>query len=907
MASRYWVGGTAAWDGTAGSKWATTSGGAGGAAIPSAADDVFLDAASGAVTVSLSGSRVCRSLNCTGFTGTLAQGNNPLTIGDGTAGASNIALKLVAGMTYTVVAAGVIALASTSATQQTIATGGKTMGALSTTASLGASYLLADAWSGTGSASFINGTLDTGNFNFTASTLTRTTAGTFTLTPGSSVLTFTSGGAAINNNTPVNFTVTSNTATIHATNAPTGLALSTTNYNGASLTINMGSVTSPLTGAPTGLKDLLITGGGSKTGVLTFEQSVTFSGSFTVNGNSAINRPLISSAVPGTTVTLSAATALLSNVDFEDITGAGAATWAGTSIGDCQGNSGIMFTTPTTRYAVGTGTRNSDDSAIWSATSGGSGGASVPLAQDTVILNSNSGTGTFSFNMPRSGASLDTTGFGGNFRVSTVACRFFGDFTWGSSMNASPANSASGLIQLSGRGAHTITSNGVSWSAGSSTGNFMIAAVTGSYTLTDDFSINMGTLVWISGGFSTANHNMNLSVLSSIGSLARTIDLGTSTITLASTWNISSATNLTMNAASSTIVYTALSTARTFQGGGQTYGTLDYSVAGSTGSLTINGSNYFDTLNFSDASNARSLLLTSHSSQTVKTFNIQGTSDNLVILSSVTAGTAAYINLIGPLVSKNYLSIKDIYSGIPYKFYAENSTDVSGNAQILFTAPPVNSPYVYEAVSTHLGGATSITSSLRTAIPVGSIILCGYGSALSPGTVTAPSGFVLIDSNSTSTTSANLMTYYKIADGTESDLTFTNTISRTIGLRVMVLAGFNGTPVIDVLDKNANQSGVTSLSTTTSTGPANTANPAFAAAFFAGSASLGSTVSSSNGFHIHRPVLTEDLFNRSAGKLLTSTGAVDTTYTWSTPRAMAAQLVVVKSVSTSTGNFFLMF
>ena len=45
MADRYWVGGTAAWDGTAGTKWALTSGGAGGQAIPTSADDVFFDAA----------------------------------------------------------------------------------------------------------------------------------------------------------------------------------------------------------------------------------------------------------------------------------------------------------------------------------------------------------------------------------------------------------------------------------------------------------------------------------------------------------------------------------------------------------------------------------------------------------------------------------------------------------------------------------------------------------------------------------------------------------------------------------------------------------------------------------------------------------------------------------------------
>jgi hypothetical protein len=73
MANRYWVGGTAAWDGTAGSKWALTSGGAGGQAIPTSADDVFFDAASGAVTCTISTTIAnAKSLNCTGFTGTLA-------------------------------------------------------------------------------------------------------------------------------------------------------------------------------------------------------------------------------------------------------------------------------------------------------------------------------------------------------------------------------------------------------------------------------------------------------------------------------------------------------------------------------------------------------------------------------------------------------------------------------------------------------------------------------------------------------------------------------------------------------------------------------------------------------------------------------------------------------------------
>ena len=71
MADRYWVGGTANWDGTAGTKWATTSGGAGGSAIPTTADDVYFDNNSGAVTVTVVGSASitnCKSLNFLGFT-----------------------------------------------------------------------------------------------------------------------------------------------------------------------------------------------------------------------------------------------------------------------------------------------------------------------------------------------------------------------------------------------------------------------------------------------------------------------------------------------------------------------------------------------------------------------------------------------------------------------------------------------------------------------------------------------------------------------------------------------------------------------------------------------------------------------------------------------------------------------
>src|SRR3954468_15865291 len=110
MASRYWVGGTATWDATAGSKWALTSGGAGGQAVPTAADDVFFtNLSTGTCTIGVGFTALCRSINCTGFTATLASGaSSKLKIGDASGGAATF----VAGMTLG--AGSVVEFASTS-------------------------------------------------------------------------------------------------------------------------------------------------------------------------------------------------------------------------------------------------------------------------------------------------------------------------------------------------------------------------------------------------------------------------------------------------------------------------------------------------------------------------------------------------------------------------------------------------------------------------------------------------------------------------------------------------------------------------------------------------------------------------------------------------------------------------
>jgi len=83
MANRYWVGGTATWDGTIGLKWALTSGGVGGQLAPTSADTVFFDANSGANTVTLGTgyNPTISTLTMTGFTGTLAFGSQFISCG----------------------------------------------------------------------------------------------------------------------------------------------------------------------------------------------------------------------------------------------------------------------------------------------------------------------------------------------------------------------------------------------------------------------------------------------------------------------------------------------------------------------------------------------------------------------------------------------------------------------------------------------------------------------------------------------------------------------------------------------------------------------------------------------------------------------------------------------------------
>jgi hypothetical protein len=193
VANRYWVGGTATWDGTALLKWSTTSGGIGGSAVPTTSDTVFFDANSGANTVTIGASvATCSTLTMTGFTGTIAFGTNSITC----AGTGTI---YTGATTFSVTGTPLILCSNSSGTSRTI----------SPAVTTEANSISFNITAGTGpfaitsgqSVKNLNFTGFTGSFNIT----TRTIYGNLTLVSG---MTLGSGTS------PTTFAATSGTQTI---------------------------------------------------------------------------------------------------------------------------------------------------------------------------------------------------------------------------------------------------------------------------------------------------------------------------------------------------------------------------------------------------------------------------------------------------------------------------------------------------------------------------------------------------------------------------------------------------------------------------------------------------------------------------------------------------------------------
>lgn len=282
MANRYWVGGASSWNTTNTLNWATTSGGAGGASVPTAADSVFFDSNSGSFVGMAVSSAVCLDLTISVSGGTFLGGATPsITISGSLFLASNTTFSSAISFTF-----------NATSTGKTITSNGNTIGGTVAFSGTGGGWSLQDDFATSSTMTFTAGTLNLNNFNVTCLTFSWTSSTARTLTSGTG-----------------QFNVTGNAQQVLGLGTVTNLTLTTTptfnlTYSGATGTRSIGMVT---TGASeTTVPNINITAGtdtfsigtnsGGVLGTLNF---TGFSGTwaaFTTNSPQIIYGSLITSA-----------------------------------------------------------------------------------------------------------------------------------------------------------------------------------------------------------------------------------------------------------------------------------------------------------------------------------------------------------------------------------------------------------------------------------------------------------------------------------------------------------------------------------------------------------------------------------------------------------------------------------
>lgn len=221
----------------------------------------------------------------------------------------------------------------------------------------------------------------------------------------------------------------------------------------------------------------------------------------------------------------------------------------------------------------------------------------------------------------------------------------------------------------------------------------------GTVTVNTDFTIQSLTMGAFTGtlDFATNNNsptfNVSTTNVSLTGTGTRTLNMGSGTWTLAGNnstiWDCTTATNLTLNAGTSTIVCgaTASQAQRTFAGGGKTYGTLTINGAATFANnapFSITGSNTFATVNITSPIWIR--LPGGGTTTITNAISWAGSSSsNAIMLDGGTGATST-------ISSANNGSLSwAVLTGVAFSgggtFTATNSFDMKANSGITITGP----------------------------------------------------------------------------------------------------------------------------------------------------------------------------------------------------------------------------
>jgi fibronectin-binding autotransporter adhesin len=658
--TRYWVGGTGNWNDT--NRWSTSSGGAGGADLPRSHDDVVFDSNSNATAYTATVNAITGGNRCKALTIAGPASGNVILAGSTTLRIHDDITLPATGLTRTYT--GQITLSGTGA-GKTITTNGVALASTTTVNGVGAEWALADALSiGTSQLIVTNGSFDTDTYNLTCGTITSTSSNTRVLDFGSSTITAGSLNFEATENSRASLTFTAGTSQIN-------LSLSSPLFSGNSQTFHNVSFTSTSIGTVTvngtNTFNNLTVAGRTSAGIsqISLSADQTINGTLTLSaGANATARTFVRANFLGTTRTLTcAAVASLTDIDFRDITIAGAAApVSGTRLGDCKGNSGITFVAGANKYWNPPGNA-SWSAAVWATSSGGAvSNDNFPLAQDTCIFEAgspNSGSSVtinHSYNIGAIDMSARTTNT--MTLANSLSPSIYGNWTNGTGVTFS----GTGTLTFAGRGSQTLTSAGRTF-----TQSFTIDTPGGSVTLQDAFGTNRSSttaLLLNSGTFDANDYNVTLSLgaFSSSNSNIRTIAIGSGTWSIersSTAWNTGTVTNLTVTG-TGTISLTSNGAAKTFSSGSFVSGYAGITInQGGTGQLGFGGNNTF--ANITNTATGPTIISFGTTTQRVADFTATGTAGNvLTIQGSSATSPCTLIHTGAGDISIDYVTITGV-------------------------------------------------------------------------------------------------------------------------------------------------------------------------------------------------------------------------------------------------------
>ena len=661
MATFYWVGGTGTWDGVTTTNWAASSGGAGGAGVPTSTDNVIFDGSSnvgtGAFTVTTSGSPACNNFTASGLDGAMT-----LTV----SAALSIYGNFTAQATNFSVTSGTVAIQFVGSGTQTVTSAGVALTTISINCA--GSVVLADAMNiGTRNLSMIAGTFNTSGFAFTGASISQTTTPTAasTLILGASTVTL---SGSINVYYSSLFTLNAGTSSVVLSGGSAGINV----YLGNGLTFynvsftSTSSIAGSLYGGQTGLTFNNLSFASMTTGatVIALSGNITVNGTLTLpTGNSYIWRYIFYSYT-GTTINAAAISGTMTDVDFANITVTGpTAPWSGTRLGDGGGNSGISgFAAGTTKYWNLAGGGNLASTA-WATSSGGSPAvANFPLPQDSIIFE-NTGLNTSA-----------TVSVGYSYLLGAI------DFSTRSNAMTWSANNAlmvAGNFKLSsavtmsgtnplrvGRAGQTctITTAGINVTAALET----VPGISGTVTFADNYT--GGTLSYAGVGAVNMNgKTFSIGTYRKITSGTTAITLGGATITSSGSVNFAAYASFGQITFNGTCTLNMSSASAKSIINGACANMSGFTIVNTgAGAITFSNINYANTAAYGTYGDLQTTVrpetITFTSGQTFgfKAFTISGTAGNLVTLNATTAGSQATLTAPYQTINLSYCSIKDL-------------------------------------------------------------------------------------------------------------------------------------------------------------------------------------------------------------------------------------------------------